>query len=65
MANGEIKGFIDSKVFMDEAQLCRENFKTERLTFGLSELEKGDALLIPQGNCYRLFNVGEEKVIIT
>jgi mannose-6-phosphate isomerase-like protein (cupin superfamily) len=104
MSNGEIKGFKDAKIFMDEEELCREYFKTDRLTFGLSELpvgaiggldpghaeadevffcmqghvlcyfpeedkyyelEKGDALLIPQGNGHKLFNIGDEKAIIT
>lgn len=100
---GIVKGIKDVKSFMDEGEFIREYFKTDRLTFGVSELlpgkvggldpghkeadevfycaqghvlcyfpeedkyyelEKGDALLIPQGIGHKLFNIGEEKGII-
>lgn len=100
---GILKTVKTTKTFMDEGEFIREYFRTDRLTFGVSELlpgktggldpghkeadevfycaagnvlcffpeeeryyemEKGDALLIPQGVGHKLFNVGEEKATI-
>jgi mannose-6-phosphate isomerase-like protein (cupin superfamily) len=100
---GIVKTAKTVKHFMDEGEFIREYFRTDRLTFGVSELlpgkiggldaghkeadevfycaaghvlcyfpeddryydlEKGDALLIPQGVGHKLFNVGEEKAVI-
>lgn len=103
MSKGIVKGPQQAKVFIEGEELCREYFKTDRLTFGMSELapgkvgaldpghaeadevffcmqgrvlcyfpeedkyyelEKGDALLIPQGMGHKLFNMWDEKAII-
>ena len=103
MSKGIIKGFKDARTFMDGAEMCREYFITDRITFGLSELppgavggldpghaeadevffcmqgrvlcyfpeedkyyelERGDALLIPQGIGHKLFNNWDEKAIV-
>jgi mannose-6-phosphate isomerase-like protein (cupin superfamily) len=101
--NGIVQTAKKAKSFMDEGEFVREYFRTDRLTFGVSELlpgkvggldpghkeadevfycasghvlcyfpeedryyqlEKGDALLIPQGVGHKLFNVENEKAII-
>jgi len=103
MSRGIIKGFKDARTFMEGEEVCREYFKTDRITFGLSEiapgkigaldtghaeadevffcmqghvlcyfpeedkyyeLERGDALLIPQGVGHKLYNMWDEKAIV-
>lgn len=39
--SGKIKGIDDTKCFMEDAELVREYFQTDRLTFGVSELLPG------------------------
>jgi mannose-6-phosphate isomerase-like protein (cupin superfamily) len=103
MTRGLVKGPREARVFMDEAEMCREYFKTDRITFGLSELppgkvggldpghaeadevffcaqgrvlcyfpeedkyyelEKGQALLIPEKTGHRLYNNWDETAIV-
>jgi mannose-6-phosphate isomerase-like protein (cupin superfamily) len=93
-----------TKIWMDEQEVCREYYKTERITFGMSELpagavggldvghseadevfyciqgevlcyvpeedkyhliSAGDAMLVPPGKGHKLFNIGDEKAILT
>lgn len=100
---GIVKKAGQAQCFVDGEEFVREYFRTDRLTFGVSELlpgktggldpghreadevffcaqghvlcyfpeeknyyelEKGDALLIPQGFGHQLFNIGEEKAVI-
>lgn len=104
MGNVIVKHKNDTKIWMEEAECCREYYKTDKITFGMSELlpgavgavdpghseadeifycvqgevlcyvsqddkyyrlEKGDAMLMPSGKDHRLFNIGEEKAILT
>jgi len=41
MSAGIIKGFQEATVSMEGQELCRKYFQTDRLMFGLSELEPG------------------------
>lgn len=99
-----VTGKNDVRVWMEEEEVCREYYKTDRITFGMSELHPGaaggldtghseadevfycvqgevlcyvpeddfyyrltagDAMLMPQNKGHRLFNIGEEKAILT
>lgn len=92
------------KIWLEDAEVCREYYKTERITFGMSELPPGGvgaldpghaeadevfyciqgevlcyvpeddtyyrltpgaALLCPPGKGHKLFNISEEKAILT
>jgi len=94
----------EAKIWMDEQEVCREYYRTERITFGMSELAvgavggldvghseadevffciqgevlcfipeeeryqlvcAGDAMLVPPGKGHKLFNIGNEKAILT
>lgn len=94
----------DTKIWMEDQEICREYYKTEKITFGMSELppggvgavdpghseahevfycvqgtvlcyvsqddkyyrlNAGDAMLIPEGKDHKLFNIGEERAILT
>ena len=66
-----------AKIWMEDAEVCREYYKTDKITFGMSELPVGgvggidpghaeaDAMLMPQGKDHRLFNIGDKKAILT
>jgi mannose-6-phosphate isomerase-like protein (cupin superfamily) len=41
MSNGKIKSYKEARAFMDQAEVCHEYFKTDKITFGLSELPPG------------------------
>lgn len=101
---GIVKRHDDLSPVMDEQEVCREYFHTDRITFGMSELgpwqvggldpghseadevffcvqghvlcyfpedenyyelRQGDALLIPPKTGHKLFNIGDEKAVIT
>ena len=104
MANVTVKKKDQTKIWLDEQEVCREYYVTEKITFGMSELAPGavggldkghaeadevffcvkgdvlcyvpeedtyhhltagDAMLVPQGKGHKLFNIGEEKAILT
>lgn len=93
-----------AKIWMEEQEICREYYKTDKITFGMSELPpgavggmdighseadevffciqgevlcyvpeedayhhlvSGDAMLVPPGKGHKLFNIGEERAILT
>ncbi len=93
-----------AKVWMEEQEVCREFYRTERITFGMSELpaggtggldvghkeadevffcvagevlcyvpeedayhrmQAGDAMLVPPNKGHKLFNIGEDKAVLT
>lgn len=99
-----VKSKDECYAWLEEQEVCREYFKTDRITFGMSELlpgqvgavdpghseadeiffcvqgevlcyvtednkyyhlKAGDAMLMPQNHDHRLFNIGEEKAILT
>jgi len=41
MADVTVKAKNDTKIWMEDAEVCREYYKTERITFGMSELPAG------------------------
>lgn len=41
VGKGTVKRIVEAKVFMDEGELIREYFRTDRLTFGVSMLLPG------------------------
>jgi len=41
MSNGEIRSKNSLKTFMEDEEVCREYFSTDKITFGMSELEPG------------------------
>lgn len=68
--NSEIKRPSDCKIFMEGAEMCRLYYKTEKLTFGSSQLSPGQTGAVDPGHavshevffCARgtvLFRVGE------
>lgn len=100
----QVKHKDDVKIWMEDAEVCREYYKTDKITFGMSELpagavggldtghseahevfycvqgevlcycsqddkyyhlKEGDAMLMPEGHDHKLFNIGDEKAILT
>ncbi len=92
------------RIWMEDMEVCREYYKTDKITFGMSELPPGgvgaldpghseadevfycvqgevlcyvpeedryhrltagDAMLCPPRKGHKLFNIGEEKAILT
>lgn len=41
MSQGIVKRKDQAKVFLDDQEVCREYFRTEKITFGMSELLPG------------------------
>lgn len=104
MANVVVKNKDACRIWPEGAEVCREFYKTERITFGMSELppggvgdldvghseadevffciqgevlcyvpeedtyhhlKAGDAMLVPPKKGHKLFNIGEERAILT
>lgn len=99
-----VKAKNDTKIWVEGQEVCREYYKTDKITFGMSELPPGgvgdldpghseahevfycvqgdvlcyvpeedkyhhltagDAMLVPQSKGHKLFNIGEERAILT
>ncbi len=66
LAPGKVGGLDPGHAEADEVFYCAQGrllcyFPEEDKYY---ELEKGDALLIPQGTGHKLFNIGDEKGVI-
>lgn len=48
--NSEIKRPSDTKIFMEGAEMCRLYYKTEKLTFGSSQLSPGQTGAVDHGH---------------
>jgi uncharacterized cupin superfamily protein len=45
-----VKHKNDTKIWMEDAEVCREFYKTERITFGMSELPPGGVGALDPGH---------------
>lgn len=104
MENVVVTEKAKARVWMEEQEVCREYYRTARITFGMSELppggvggmdvghseadevfycvagealcyvpeedayhtlKAGDAMLVPPGKGHKLFNIGQERAVLT
>ena len=56
----------DAKIWMEEQEVCREYFKTEKITFGMSELPAGAVGAIDPGHseAHEVFFCVQGEVLI-
>ena len=50
MANVIVTGKNDTKIWMEDQETCREYYKTDKITFGMSELPPGGVGALDPGH---------------
>jgi len=62
----ELKTERETKVFLEGVEVCREYFKTDKITFGSSQLHPGQTGAVDKGhaNSHEVFFVSRGKVLL-
>ena len=63
----ELKKKLDTKIFFEGKELCRQYFATEKITFGSSQLMPGEEGEVDKGHsaAHEVFYVVRGTVVIT
>lgn len=61
-----VKKATETRIFMEGTEVCREYFKTEKLTFGSSQLQPGQTGAVDPGhkNSHEVFFVSRGHVLL-
>ena len=61
-----VKKASEARIFMEGPEVCREYFKTEKITFGSSQLQPGQTGAVDPGhkNAHEVFYVSKGHVLL-